>query len=66
MRRRAINQRGTPVRAAAQWCMLEETRWYIDAHFNDDSRVERRVLRDSINQLIGQYIDLALYCINRL
>ena len=55
MRRRAINQRGTPVRAAAQWCMLEEVRLYVDAHFNDNSRNERRVLRDAINQLIGKF-----------
>ena len=53
MRRRAINQRGTPVRAAAQWCLLEETRLYVDAHFNDNSRIGQRVLRDAINNLIG-------------
>lgn len=54
MRRRAINQRGTPVRAAAQWCMLEEVRLYVDARFNDNSRIGHRVLRDAINQLIGK------------
>lgn len=56
MRRRAINQRGTPVRAAAQWCMLEEVRLHADAHFNDDNRNGQRMLRDAINQLIGRFL----------
>ena len=53
MRRRAINQRGTPVRAAAQWCLLEEVRIHLESHFNEDRRNGVRALRSAIERLIG-------------
>ena len=56
MRRRAINQRGTPVRAAAQWCLLEEVRIHLESHFNEDRRNGVRALRGAIERLIGNTI----------
>lgn len=55
MRRRAINQRGTPVRAAVQWCLLEEVRGSMERHFNEGMRTETRPLRDAVNRLISKY-----------
>ena len=54
MRRRAINQRGTPVRAASQWCLLEEVRIHLEYHFNENRRNGIRALRTAIERLIGK------------
>ena len=53
LKRRNINVRGTPVRAAIQWCLLEETRRAVEARFNQNEFSKRRILRDQINQFIG-------------
>ena len=59
MKRRAINQRGTPVRAAVQWCLLEEVRGSLEQHFNDGLRTEVRPLRDAVNRLISKFSALS-------
>ena len=53
MKRRSTNQRGTPVRAAFQWVMLEEARLAVEARMNEDNLSTARPFREILNQFIG-------------
>ena len=55
LKRRDMNVRGTPVRAAIQWCLLEEVRCVVEARFNRNEFSKRRMLRDQLNRFIGEY-----------
>ena len=54
MRRRAMNQRGTPVRAASQYCLLEEVRLGLNQKYNEGRHQPFTALRDAMRQLIGK------------
>ena len=54
LRRRADNTRGSPVRAALLWSMLEEARIYTEDHFNMNQRVVTRPIRDLIAAITGE------------
>ena len=56
MKRRNTNARGTPVRAAIQWVLLEEARLAVSACLNQENYSEIRVLRDQIKRFIGDKI----------
>ena len=56
MKRRSTNQRGTPVRAAFQWVMLEEARLAIEARMNDDNLSTARPFREIVNQFTGEFL----------
>ena len=54
MKRRNVNARGSPVRAALHWVLLEEARMAVVAGMNQDDYSEVRPLRDQISQFIGK------------
>ena len=54
LRRRADNTRGSPVKAALLWSMLEETRICIENHFNLNQRDMPRPLREAIFHVTGK------------
>ena len=58
LRRRADNTRGSPVRAALLWSMLEEARIYTEDHFNMNQRVVTRPIRDLVAAITGRIQDL--------
>ena len=53
-RRRAENARGTPVRAALAWALLEEIRITTEDHFNRDVRDPPKPLRALLQDLFGR------------
>ena len=54
MRRKQINQRGSPARAAAMWCLVEEIRLSCEGRWNDNIINEVRPFRDSLNAILGR------------
>ena len=55
MRRRITNQRGSPMRAALYWSILEEARISVEGHLNRDKRTEARPLRDALNTFLCKF-----------
>ena len=55
MKRRITNQRGSPMRAALYWSILEEARISVEGHLNQDKRDEARPLRDAINAFLCKF-----------
>ena len=55
-RRRVGNQRGTPVRAALTWAMVEEARMYLDLQFNENVRISARPLQTAIQDFAGNFL----------
>ena len=53
-RRREGNRRGTPVRAALTWALIEETRLYLELQFNENVRICARPLRSAIMDFSGK------------
>ena len=53
LKRRAENTRGSPVRAALLWAMLEEARIYTENHFNLNQRTDDRPLRQAVHSITG-------------
>ena len=53
--RRSENRRGTPIRAALTWALLEEVRFYADLRFNQNCRITARPLRMAIRSFIGEF-----------
>ena len=53
LHRRADNTRGSPVRAALLWAMLEEARICTERHFNENDRRSDRPLREAIKTITG-------------
>ena len=59
MRRKQINQRGSPARAAAMWCMVEEIRNGCEGRWNHNEITDDRPFRDVLTSIIG---NLYFYC----
>ena len=55
LRRRADNTRGSPVRAALLWSMLEEARTCTENHFNLNQRNMPRPLRAAVSTITGEF-----------
>ena len=58
MKRRSTNTRGSPVRAAVFWCLLEEGRCAVENRFNLNMHSNRRPLRELVYTFIGMDIHL--------
>ena len=54
LRRRTDNTRGSPVKAALLWSMLEEARISVENHFNLNMRATPRPLREAVNTITGE------------
>ena len=54
MRRKQINQRGSPARAAIMWCLVEEIRICCEERWNEDIITEVRPFREAVTGLIGE------------
>ena len=61
MRRRAVNLRGSPLRAALFWALLEETRITTENHFNESNPVTVRPLRNQMSKFVGKFSNLNLF-----
>ena len=55
MRRKQINQRGSPARAAAMWCMVEEIRNGCEARWNQNDVTDSRPFRQVMTSIIGNH-----------
>ena len=58
MRRKQINQRGSPMRAAAMWCLVEEIRISCEKRWNEDIASEIRPFREKLKAIIGKILAL--------
>ena len=57
LHRRADNIRGSPVRAALLWAMLEEARICTERHFNENDRRHTRPLREAVKIITGMIVN---------
>ena len=55
MRRRATNMRGTPLRAAISWMLLEEVRSSTEDFFNRPDQPPARPFQQALQRLFGKY-----------
>ena len=54
MRRRATNMRGTPLRAAISWMLLEEVRASTEDFFNRPDQPPARPFQQALQRLFGK------------